>query len=321
MSPLRATGLLLLGLAIAWLGIKAPAATVRELAFLAGILLLTSVTRSMAAGSALSALGAGLGLSVPLVVGAGHLVTAIGIDTSDGLGNRLWLPILEESIKLLPVALVALLHWRRSGLSLNPSDLLAAGCCAGGGFALVENAMLVENGGGVLRDMARQYGPHIAGFYLVPAWGAAGYVGHAAATGLICGGLGLGMALRRIPWWAAIPAACFAWVTGEHVLANTYVGTGSEAWLLLGNGRLTPWLFVALAVAIVVLDLGRARQALLHSRRLRQRLAMARAALLRFTPPLPASRLAALALFASHLRAVNATAWWVRGDARLRSRT
>ena len=37
---------------------------------------------------------------------------------------------------------------------------------------------------------------------------------------------------------------------------------GSDAALVLGNGRLTPWLFLAFAAFVVWLDLGRARCAL-----------------------------------------------------------
>ncbi len=154
-------------------------------------------------------------------------MTTAGLDTTSGLANWGLTPLLEESLKLIPVAIVAWLLERRSGRAPNPSDLLALGCFAGAGFALSENALLIRDGAGIARDMARQYGPHVGPLYLVPgAWGAAGYVGHAAATGLACASYGLALAGRNRlgPFWSIAAGAGFAWVLVEHVLTNYYVG-------------------------------------------------------------------------------------------------
>lgn len=324
MSPmLRLVALALLGLSLLLLAFKAPGATARELWFLAEILLLTVLTRSLAAGSALSALSLGSGVIVALMVGAGHALAAAGLDTSDGVANWGIIPVVEECLKLVPVGIVVMLHRRRTGLTPNPSDLLMLGCFAGAGFALAENALLVQNNAGIARDMARQYGPHVGGLYLVPgAWGAVGYVGHAAATGLACASAGLAFALRgRLgASWPLAAAAGFAWVLVEHVLTNYYVGSGSRIALLLGNGRLTPWLFVAVAIVVVALDWSRARVTLAHSVTLRRRVSMARAAFVRTSAPLPHSRVAAGRLLLSQLRTVNAAAWFVRLDPRLAER-
>lgn len=320
---LRPIALALLGLSVLLLAVDAPGPTWRELWFLGLILLGTIVTRSLNAGSALSALGLGLGLVTMAMIGAGHLVTLAGIDTTSGAANWGLIPLLEESLKLAPVAMVAWLHRRRTGLSPNPSDLLMLGCFAGAGFALAENALLVRDNAGIARDMARQYGPHIGPFYLVPgAWGAAGYVGHAAATGLVSATLGLGLALRRqlgASWWM-VPAAGLAWIIIEHVLTNFYVGGGSEAALMLGNGRLTPWIFAAVAIAIVVLDGLRGAAVLKHSPTLSLRTRMVRAALLRRTPPRPRSPFAGRQVLGAHLRETNAAAWFVRDDPRFTER-
>lgn len=312
---LRLLALTLLGLSVLLLAVDAPGPTWRELWFLGLILLGTIVTRSMFVGAALSALGLGLGLVTTAMIGAGHVVTLAGLDTSSGAANWGLIPSLEESLKLAPVAVVAWLHFRRTGRSPNPSDLLMLGCFAGAGFALAENALLVRDNAGIARDMARQYGPHLGPFYLVPgAWGAAGYVGHAAATGLISATFGLGLALRRQlggSWWL-VPAAGFSWILLEHVLTNYYVGSGSDAALVLGNGRLTPWIFIGVAIAIAALDARRGWTALQHSAILRRRLGAAKAAVLRRTAPKPRSPLAARTVFMAQVRAVNATAWFVR---------
>ena len=306
-----------------WLAVDAPRPTLREFQFLLEILAVTIATRSISAGAGLSALGLGLGLTAPLMVGAGHAITAAGLDTSVGIVNWGLIPLVEELLKLVPVGIVILLRARRQRTAPNPSDLLMLGCFAGAGFALAENTLLVQNSAGIARDMARQYGPHVGGLYLVPgAWGAAGYVGHAAATGLVCAGLGLGLALRtRLgPSWWALPLACLGWIVLEHTLTNYYVGSGSRIALILGNGRLTPWIFTALAIAVVVLDARLARATFAHSAVLRRRLNMAKHALLRTTAPVVRSRLTAIDLLLSQLRLLNATAWLARQDPRLSER-
>jgi RsiW-degrading membrane proteinase PrsW (M82 family) len=324
MSPvLRVAALALVALSLALLVIDAPGPTWRELWFLGLILLGTLITRSMRVSAALSALGLGLGVVTMMMVGTGHLLAAAGLDTTTGIGNWGVIPLLEETLKLVPVAIVAWIYQRRSGLTPNPSDLLMLGCFAGAGFALAENALLVRDSAAIARDMARQYGPHIGPFYLVPgAWGAAGYVGHAAATGMVAATLGLGLALRRRigPTWWIIPAAGFAWIVLEHALTNYYVGSGSQLALALGNGRLTPWLFVGVAITNFVLDSLRGAAVLRHSPILLRRTRMILAAFVRRTPPQMRSRFAARQLLGLQLRTVNATAWFLRDDPRLAGR-
>ena len=290
----------------------APGAVLRELQFVVTILIVTVATRSMRSSSGLSALGLGLGIVVFLAVGAGYLMTKAGLDLGAGFTNWGLVPIVEEALKLSPVLLAAAVLQRRHRLTPNPSDLLMLGCAAGAGFALSENVALVQGSLSAARDMELQYGPHLAGFYLVPgAWGTAGYVGHAAATGFIAGGYGLGRALQDrlgARWWI-VPAVCAAWIAIEHMFVNLYVNSGSSFALIFGNGALTPWLFVMLATAIVALDALRLTATLARSRMLSWRVNLARAAMLRMKPPVPRSRAVAVQLYVSQLRLVNATGW------------
>ena len=294
----------------------APGPVLRELQLLVCILLLTIVTRSVPAAYGVSALALGMGIVVFLVIGAGYAMASLGLDTTSGITNWGLIPIVEEALKLAPVAVRAWRHTRRHALTLNPSDLLMLGCFAGAGFALVENVALAQSGAAAARDMARQYGPHAGGFYFVPgAWGVVGYVGHAAATGFIAGGYGIGLALEQklgARWWI-VPAMCAAWIVVEHMFTNLYVGTASRIALIFGNGALTPWLFVVMAGTIAGIDIVRHRETLARSRTLRFRVRMTRAAVLRTAPPVPRSRAAALRLYLSQLRLVNATGWFTRG--------
>lgn len=301
------------------LAYHAPGPVFRELQFVAVMLLLTVVTRSMPSRSGVSALGLGLGIVVFLVIGAGRAMTAAGLNTNAGVTNWVLIPLVEETLKLLPVAVIVWLYSRRQRLEPNPSDLLMLGCCAGAGFALAENVTLFFGNPAVAVDMARQYGPHLGAFYFVPgAWGATGYTGHAGATGFIAGGYGLGLAMRsrlHTRWWI-VPVLCAAWILLEHALGNYSAGGGSPRALLLGNGRVTPWLFVALTIAIIALDYHRHRTAFIKSARLRRRVRMTRAALVRTVPPAPRSRMAAARMFLSQLRLVNAVAWHMRNRGR-----
>ena len=290
----------------------APGPVLREIAFLSGILMLTILTRSMPAGSGISVLGLGLGVVVFLAMAGGWGLTAAGISTAGGFGYWAVIPVLEEAFKLAPVALLTWVHARRGWPSPNPSDFLMLGCFAGAGFALAENVSLAVNMPVVAADMSRQYGPSLGSFHLVPgAWGIAGYVGHSAATGFIAGGWGLGLALRRHlgrRWWI-VPAACAAWIVLEHALGNYYAATASPIGRILGNGRITPWLFLALALAIVAIDHSRHHATFVRSPALRRRVLMTRTAAFRTRPPVPRSRTDALRMFMSQLRLVNAVAW------------
>lgn len=300
---------------LVWLFTDAPMAFLREFWFVVLLTGVTVVTRTITWRGAAFALSLGIGVAAPLMVAAGWLLARAGFDVSESeVGSWLVVPILEELVKLAPVVLMAVLHRRRSGLTFNPSDWLLAGCAVGAGFAMVENAELVQHSPGVLRDMAEQYGPS----WLVPgAWGAAGFVGHAASTGLAAAGIGgwtllsRMVATRRAPAWApwlalVVPAG---WVTLEHMLANYYVNTGSDAALLLGNGRLTPWLFLAVAAGIIAIDITHQRRVLLHSRTLRIRQTMVREALLGARAPAVVPLHRRLAIAGTELRIVNATAW------------
>lgn len=304
-----------LAVSLGWLLVDAPGPFLREAWFVVLLTTLTIGTRTLTWRAAPFGLSLGIGLAAPAMVAIGWALARGGLDVSESeIGSWLVVPVLEEAVKLAPVGLMAWLHARRTRLTFNPSDWLLAGCAVGAGFAMVENAELVRHNPGVLRDMAEQYGPS----WLVPgAWGAAGFVGHAAATGMAAGGLGLWFALRRmtagghaLPWMSlAALVAPAAWITVEHVLANLYVNTGSGAALLLGNGRLTPWLFLALVAGIITMDVSRFTRVISHSRTLRTRQAMIREAIFGSRTPARVPFRQRLVVAATELRVINTAAW------------
>jgi RsiW-degrading membrane proteinase PrsW (M82 family) len=310
MTPLTKRFLLLAPLAfsLVWLCYDAPGPFAREAYFVVELLLLTIGTRTVAWGMALSGLSLGIGVAAPAVVFIGTGLSAIGLDPSD-VDFTSWaiVPVLEEAIKLLPVAYLAWQYERRAKASFNPSDFLLIGCAVGAGFAMVENAQLVVHDPGVLRDMALQYGPSL----LVPgAWGETGFVGHAAATGLIAAGYGVSVSLRRSgrAIGRLVLIAPFLYIVMEHMLANLRVTTGSDLALALGNGRLTPWLFLVMAGVAIVLDGRAAALVLTRSRILRMRFRIAKGTLLGRLPVRKPPQQRAL-LAAQELRLLNTVAW------------
>jgi RsiW-degrading membrane proteinase PrsW (M82 family) len=317
MSPRVKAILLSLPLAVSlgWLCLDGPIPFAREAWFVVVCCGLTFITRTVTWRAAVFGLSLGIGLAAPAMVAVGWLLASSGLDVSDSVfGSWVVVPITEEVIKLAPVFVTAWLHRRRTGLTFNPSDWLLVGCAVGAGFAMVENAELVRANPGVLRDMAQQYGPS----WLVPgAWGDAGYVGHAAATGMAAAGVGLSVAFGRMAGVAAVPAWArwvalgvpAGWVTLEHALANLYVNTGSSVALLLGNGRLTPWLFLATVALAVALDRSRMVKALSHSRTLRVRQTMVREAFLGSRTAINRPWWQRCIMAGDELRLVNMTAW------------
>jgi RsiW-degrading membrane proteinase PrsW (M82 family) len=311
----RFAPLVLLAISLVWLCVDAPGPFFREAWFVLIVLALTIATRTITWRPSTVALSLGIGVAGPVMVAIGWVLARAGLDLSESdFGSWGLVPILEESVKLLPLAYLAWMYRRKSRLTFNPSDWLLAGCAVGAGFAMVENAELVRHDPGVLRDMADRYGPT----WIVPgAWGAAGYVGHAAATGLIAAGVGLSQSLvrearargRSLTIGRAALIAPFVWVTLEHVLANLHVTTGSDATFLLGNGRITPWIFLAVALVLVGRDFRLQSRVIAHSAILRRRRAWTREALTGTRLPKRVDLMRRLQVALAELRLVNAAAW------------
>jgi RsiW-degrading membrane proteinase PrsW (M82 family) len=258
-----------LGISLAWLFFDGPRFFVDDVQFLIEVLILTCLTRSVGVRLGVSALAWGIGVVAPLTVAIGWALSSAGLEMTSGAGNGVIVPVVEELGKLLPIAAVAMVAGRLRPTLLNASDLLVLGCMSGAGFSMVESSYFEHVRTGV------RYAPHVAGLNLLPAaWGAAGYIGHAAATGFVAVCLGLGLSLKRaygVSWWWGLPVAAFAWIVLEHGLANSFVNTGSRALMILGAGRLTPWLLLAAVAAAIVVDAGRAKATFARSKEAQKR--------------------------------------------------
>jgi RsiW-degrading membrane proteinase PrsW (M82 family) len=231
-----------------------------EFVFLVELLALTAFTRTVSSWQVAGYFARGIWLSMPLtlVVGQWFVGRVLGVGP-----DRLWMkglavPVLEESMKILPVLLAAGALARRR-LSFNPSDWLVLGAACGAGFDIVEKLFYANN-------FQFTYGPHVGRFFFFPdalgvslgrdGW--SGFIGHAAASGFIGLGMGAGLHWRKTAtrpmalWWWTVPVAAFTWVVYEHALWNLRLASG---WALrLTPAALTPWLFAVAACLIVGVD-------------------------------------------------------------------
>lgn len=282
---------------------------VDEMQVVLEVLLLTALTRSIGLRAGVLALAWGTGAVAPLTTVIGIALNAAGIEMTDSVGNTVIVPLLEETLKLLPVAAVAWMIGRWQSSLLNLSDLLLLGVMSGAGFGMVESSYFAHVRTG------ERYAPHILGLNLLPtAWGEAGYLGHGAATGLIALSFGIGAYLRRarggVAWWWAVPVAMCGWVVAEHGLANAYVNGGSETLIALGAGRITPWLFFAAIFVAITIDARHAVTTLARSPTMRARRALITVYLDKQRRarswPTPAAAMTII----GQLRWLNATAWF-----------
>ena len=141
--------------------------------------------------------------------------------TSSLFATAVYVPITEEFLKALPLALLVFFAARRAASRPSALDLCLLGAVTGAGFALYENALYGRGGAAWSADTPFSL--------LMPAQrsaalGDTSYIaaGHLVYTALI--GLGIGVTVlyrRRWRWaWAAGPVAVVV-VLAEHICGNT----------------------------------------------------------------------------------------------------
>ena len=166
------------------------------------------------------------------------------------------IPLMEEIVKLAPV-LFLLWRWRRSGTwALGVTDVLLMAAAAGVGFGLVEEAYVRHSRFGWPGQIALLPVTEIvSGGKLI--------VGHAIWTSIAGATVGLGLLVRHRRTAAIlIGVSGIAWTTIDHVRTNSApVGRDSGSGLsnvltaITANGWLSLWIFLALVVAAIAIDL------------------------------------------------------------------
>ena len=176
------------------------------------------------------------------------------------------IPILEETLKLLPLLVFLVPKRWRFRWTVGATDLMILGAAIGGGFALHEDTLLgfiprysQTSAEFLLKTHAAT--PHLGPFYLFPSMdiGTANtaYIGHTAATAFV--GLSIGLArllacrLGIVAW--ILPLWAWIWILFDHGLFNYVADVGrlsgivKSIYTLDGNGKLS-------SVALYLLLLG-----------------------------------------------------------------
>lgn len=273
------------------------------------ILVLTFFTRTVSTRYALSLFCQGIFISAGLMLLIWNVAYKIGIDTDSLTWSGRVVPLLEETLKILPVFVGVAVVWRARRFLLNMSDWLVMAVMAGAGFSILEKYFWRN----VYFDFT--YGPHLGSWYFFPdALGIFvegekfGYVGHAAAAGLVALGIGLGLYIKESRYaankfWWIVPTVFFAWATIEHMMYNSYYINESTALLRLGGGQITPWLFILTMLFVLGLDVSLMVKLLKNDRAVS--LGLQQAWKICFEAPGLVSVIKAI----KYLRAVNSLAW------------
>ena len=226
------------------------------------IYVLTALTRTISSKESVSTFLKGAYIGIGLVALFYFTSMKVGINVKSPFFAGFAVGTYEEFIKMIPVLLMAYLIYRRRKILPNPSDFLWMSVLSGAAFTLVETSYWINF------RFPFTYGPHIGPLYFFPnalgqyyAGAKIGYIGHAAATGLIGMALGWGIffktkrntILNRI-WWL-IPVMAYVWVVFEHAFNNIYYKEKSGYLLIFGGGQLTPYIFIVLLLLTIGFDI------------------------------------------------------------------
>jgi RsiW-degrading membrane proteinase PrsW (M82 family) len=202
-------------------------------------------------------------LAVPAIAALIGRPVVSHLGTNSGLASAGWAPLTEETLKALPVLLIAVLAARRRASRPSAADLLLLGLWSGAGFALFENA--VYGRGGVNWSAAPLASLLIPSGTTTALHGRPGMLvsGHMLHTGLLALGIAITLLYKGIRFarWA-LPAA-FLVAVAEHSAVNGLLLTsrngGSPSWAkVLAAFTLHGWLSILLffigSTAIVVYE-------------------------------------------------------------------
>ena len=166
------------------------------------------------------------GVTSASLLASSALARAVGTPVVDALGmnnvlaTSVWVPVSEELLKALPVAIIVLLAARSRVARPSVIDIALLGAFSGAGFTIFENAQF----GRVWAawDAASPFSllfPSMGSGSGAGPWNAV--AGHLVWTSLFCMGIGFGVLyFRRFRFaWIAIPAS-FLLVVLEHGISN-----------------------------------------------------------------------------------------------------
>lgn len=208
------------------------AAVGANLAFVVGLVLLGSATRTVSVRQVTAAFLYG-GLLLAVILLLGPLLAGVSDDPATTLG-----PAVEEILKLVPLGLLLWRGRRWRAWQFGATDFLLIAAAAGAGFAVVEDAHIRLRGG--WGDVLPLLPPtEIVGDRII--------VGHAIWTALAGITAGVAWLLARSRGALAVAPLGFIVATVDHIAWNS--GTLPEL------GLLVIALFVAGVIGVIAADL------------------------------------------------------------------
>jgi RsiW-degrading membrane proteinase PrsW (M82 family) len=188
------------------------------------------------------------------VMGVMWLISAVFtsfVPSPDAVSRQFFVPFMEESLKLAPIAYMLWRGRRSRSWSMGASDIMLMGVASGAGFGVVEEAYFHFHNGPTLA---------LDWFPLTRINGATLTVGHATWTGLAGATLGLALLWRpRRPIFQLLAAGGLFWSIADHSHHNYGVDrTGFSVDLfnfVTGHGWLSLYFFVIAVILVLASDL------------------------------------------------------------------
>ena len=219
-----------------------------SLSFIAELVLITSATRTVTLNR----------LAVfycwgGTVMGLMWLISAVFtsfVPEPDAVSRQFFVPFMEESLKIAPVAFMLWRGRRSRSWTMGASDIMLAGAASGGGFGLVEEAYFHFHLGATRAldwfPLTRINGPTLT-------------VGHATWTGLAGATLGLALLWRpRKPINYLLAGGGLFWSMVDHSHHNYGVdrsGISVDLFnFITGHGWLSFYFFVIALIAVLASD-------------------------------------------------------------------
>jgi RsiW-degrading membrane proteinase PrsW (M82 family) len=220
-----------------------------SLSFIAELVLITSATRTITLGRvAVFYCWGGTVMGVMWLISA---VFTSFVPEPDAVSRQFFVPFMEESLKIAPVAFLLWRGRRSRSWTMGASDIMLMAAASGGGFGLVEEAYYhFHNGATRALDW----------FPLTRINGATLTVGHSTWSGLAGATLGLALLWRpRKPLNYLLAGSGLLWSILDHSHHNYGVdrsGISVDLFnFVTGHGWLSLYFFVLAVIAVLVSDL------------------------------------------------------------------
>ena len=219
-----------------------------SLSFIAELVLITSATRTVTINRvAVFYCWGGTVMGVMWLISA---VFTSFVPEPDAVSRQFFVPFMEESLKIAPVAFMLWRGRRSRSWTMGASDIMLAGAASGGGFGLVEEAYFHFHLGATRAldwfPLTRINGPTLT-------------VGHATWTGLAGATLGLALLWRpRKPINYLLAGGGLFWSMVDHSHHNYGVdrsGISVDLFnFVTGHGWLSFYFFVIALIAVLASD-------------------------------------------------------------------